>query len=297
MNFSLIAGIVLGAVIMAVIIALRIKWVKGKPSRKGKARERQVAKILSSLKHKDFIVFNDLILPSSNGHTSQIDHLVISTRGIFIIETKSHAGVIAGSENGQQWMQQLPSLSRPFYNPLLQNAAHIRTVRRLLSDLEPDSFISLVVFTDAQKLNIKADKIIQERRFLPDRHINRTLLPAEMKPRRWWSPSKEVRLDKCKNVLLIHDLADALKSRKKIFSKDEMLKMAEEIGNFLSYDSKAKKDHTKYAKETAKSISREIRQGICPRCQGRLIVRKTENGEFLGCENFPRCKFSCSTVI
>lgn len=35
----------------------------------------------------------------------------------------------------------------------------------------------------------------------------------------------------------------------------------------------------------------EIRQGICPRCGGRLVVRNGKYGQFFGCSNYPKCTF------
>ena len=31
--------------------------------------------------------------------------------------------------------------------------------------------------------------------------------------------------------------------------------------------------------------------GICPQCGGRLVVRSSRYGEFVGCENYPECKY------
>ena len=35
-----------------------------------------------------------------------------------------------------------------------------------------------------------------------------------------------------------------------------------------------------------------LEQGICPRCGGKLVLRNGKNGEFYGCSNFPKCKFT-----
>ena len=46
--------------------------------------------------------FHNIIIPSDNG-TTQIDHLLISKYGIFIIETKNIKGWIFGSEKQERW--------------------------------------------------------------------------------------------------------------------------------------------------------------------------------------------------
>jgi len=35
---------------------------------------------------------------------------------------------------------------------------------------------------------------------------------------------------------------------------------------------------------------------ICPTCGGKLIVRKGKFGEFIGCANYPKCRFTKKIV-
>ncbi len=131
-DWRLLAGFVCGLLLAGLIVWAVAAWRRGKAARSGKRGEKIVAKELAKLKKKDFIIINNLLLPSSNGRTSQVDHVVISTRGIFVIETKNHAGRISGGEHAQYWQQHFASQSRTFYNPLLQNRSHRRAIRRLL---------------------------------------------------------------------------------------------------------------------------------------------------------------------
>lgn len=39
-------------------------------------------------------------------------------------------------------------------------------------------------------------------------------------------------------------------------------------------------------------MQRQIKQGICPRCGGNLVLRNGINGQFYGCSNYPKCKFT-----
>ena len=36
----------------------------------------------------------------------------------------------------------------------------------------------------------------------------------------------------------------------------------------------------------------DLERGICPRCGGKLVLRNGKNGQFYGCSNFPKCKFT-----
>lgn len=36
----------------------------------------------------------------------------------------------------------------------------------------------------------------------------------------------------------------------------------------------------------------DIENGICPRCHSKLVVRHGKNGDFVGCSNYPKCRFT-----
>ncbi|MDU2025000.1 MAG: nuclease-related domain-containing protein, partial [Finegoldia magna] len=71
-------------------LVLKILW----PRIKGYMGEAVVKIKLSSLDKEKYSVINNLVLENRGGNTysTQIDHLVISTYGIFSIETKNYKG-------------------------------------------------------------------------------------------------------------------------------------------------------------------------------------------------------------
>ena len=72
-----------------------------------------------SLRNKTYCKFNNLILPSTNG-TTQIDHLIVSVFGLFIVETKNKKGWIFGSDQQDFWTQIIYAKKHSFQNPLRQ---------------------------------------------------------------------------------------------------------------------------------------------------------------------------------
>ena len=89
---------------------------------------------------------NGITLPRANGGSTQIDHIIVSIYGIFVIETKNYKGWIYGSEKQKQWTQAFPNGSKyKFQNPLRQNYLHIRTLADLLG-LELSYFHSMIAF-------------------------------------------------------------------------------------------------------------------------------------------------------
>ncbi|WP_114700465.1 NERD domain-containing protein [Psychrobacter proteolyticus] len=89
---------------------------------------------------------NGITLPRANGGSTQIDHIIVSVYGIFVIETKNYKGWIYGSEKQGQWTQAFPNGSKfKFQNPLRQNYLHIKTLADLLG-LELSYFHSMIAF-------------------------------------------------------------------------------------------------------------------------------------------------------
>lgn len=102
---------------------------------------------LKGLDSRVYRSFNDLyVLRHDEEGTTQIDHVVVSAFGIFVIETKNYSGWIFGSENTQKWTQCLKGGKKfPFQNPLWQNKLHIASLAKEL-DLPVSVFHSIVYF-------------------------------------------------------------------------------------------------------------------------------------------------------
>jgi hypothetical protein len=88
---------------------------------------------------------NNVTLQTGNG-TVQIDHVIVSRFGIFVVEAKHYKGWIFGTEQQPQWTQSLPGGRKfRFQNPLRQNYRHIRSLVEVLG-LPEDRFHSVVMF-------------------------------------------------------------------------------------------------------------------------------------------------------
>lgn len=109
---------------------------------------------------------SDLMLPNPKSRTgyTQIDHVVISPYGLFVIETKNYNGEIKGGRTDQQW-----SVSNRYkmYNPLKQNYGHIKAIENLIKGVATVRFISMISFTmrcrfsiDPELRKIYSDELI-----------------------------------------------------------------------------------------------------------------------------------------
>lgn len=125
---------------------------KAKIRYSGAKGERIVSKALRKIARKHrFVVLNDVMLPLYD-KTTQIDHLVIGPFGVMCIETKNHGGFIYGGMNDKHWQQKIGRQTHSFYNPLMQNLTHVKTVKYLLQKegLHKVPVYNLVVFSNRQ---------------------------------------------------------------------------------------------------------------------------------------------------
>jgi hypothetical protein len=115
--------------------------------------EREVATTLSyGLSYKDYFIFNNLIIPSKSNESTQIDHIVVSKFGIFVIESKDYGGWIFGHRNQPFWTQVFRGGKKfHFQNPIHQNYEHIMSLRNLIP-LPIGNFYSIIVFSNKSEI-------------------------------------------------------------------------------------------------------------------------------------------------
>lgn len=102
-------------------------------------------------------MLNNVTIATSKG-SSQIDHLVVSIYGIFVIVTNNYNGWIYGGEHAEYWTQNIYGNKYQLYNPILQNAGHARAPRRILKDYEPLPILPFVAFSGKSDIEIKVEE-------------------------------------------------------------------------------------------------------------------------------------------
>ena len=114
---------------------------------------------LNKLPKDKYIVLNDIMIKDEI-KTNQIDHLVLSKYGIFVIEMKNYHGLIKGFELNDKWCQYLGKNKNYFMNPIHQNYGHIKSLASLLK-LDDRYFISIICFSNQTKLDVRSNVITQ----------------------------------------------------------------------------------------------------------------------------------------
>ena len=117
--------IIIGIIVLIIILR--------SPTAKGKIGESSASYKLNRL-GEGYVVLNNIVISSYGQKTTQIDHIVVSIYGIFVIETKNYKGWIYGSEYKEYWLQTFPKRKYEFYNPIKQNELHVRALRKIVGD-------------------------------------------------------------------------------------------------------------------------------------------------------------------
>jgi hypothetical protein len=102
--------------------------------------------VLSNFEPPEYHLLNHVTLRVYNG-TTQVDHILVSRFGVFVIETKDYKGWLFANEKQPHWTQVLFHWKFRFQNPIVQNQRHVLAVQRLLDFLPSDAIKSAVVFT------------------------------------------------------------------------------------------------------------------------------------------------------
>lgn len=241
-------------VIIFIVLILVIVFKINSSKIKGSVGEFKVNTRLNFLGN-EYISLNDILIKSSNGNTSQIDELVLSEYGIFIIETKNYKGWIFGNEKSENWTQVIFKEKHTFRNPIKQNWSHVYALKNVLSEFPNIHYFPIVVFTgDASLKGIESTVPV-----IYSNRLNSTI----------------------KNL-----------SSEKCLSQTEVEKIKSILESVEITEKMARKEHVKNIKQNIVEKQLKMENLICPRCNGELKLRNGRNGKFYGCSNYPRCRFT-----
>ncbi|MFD1039723.1 nuclease-related domain-containing protein [Virgibacillus byunsanensis] len=219
-------------------------------TRKGEIGEYKIDIQLSQLP-KEYLYVNDIMIKNTKSITgySQIDHVVLTPYGIFIIETKNYQGTIYGGKNRKHW---LINGNFKMKNPLIQNYGHIGALKLILDKKFHGQFISIVSFTkrctlkiDPEIREISSDEIVIYDLYLSET-IKRKVLRAKLK-------HKEV-------LLTINDIENMYRS----------------LTEANITDTNLREEHTNSIKNKDQNNSKSIKAAKCVICH-KTVSLKVKN--------------------
>ena len=249
-------------VVFFVLLGLLFKWFgTASAERIGRAGEYRVARRLNRLPEDDYFILYDLMVTDERGFTTQIDHLVISRFGLFVIETKCYKGWIFADPQNRFWTQTLYAGGRGwfarsekhrFQNPIRQNWRHIYVLSDRLN-LPRRYFVNVVVFSgDALFMTDIPDNVMDEKDVVP--YIRSFDTP--------------------------------------LFDRDRAVRIYDSVCELCSSVTKEqRKNHVHKLHVLHDAVSDSDRAPRCPRCGAvmRLRHRRSDGAPFYGCSNYPQC--------
>lgn len=234
-------------------IVILVVFVIRLPAIRGNQGEANVAMRLNALPKSEYAVFNDLLIQDVQ-YSSQIDHVVVSKYGIFVIETKNYKGWIYGGEYSEHWTQNIWGNKYQLYNPILQNKGHVKALKSYLG-ISGFPFIPVVVFSSRAGIRVNV---------------------------------------RDNDVLYYSELTEFIKSKKVVLlSNDDVGFVIEMLQKLPKYKNKDNIRHIEQVEYRKIQNQMAVSNGRCPKCGGSLILRNGTYGRFYGCSNYPKCKFTC----
>lgn len=235
---------------------------------RGKSGEKKIARKLNAL---DFFGYDgrclrNLYIPREDGSTSEIDVVYITSKGIFVIESKNYSGYIFGNEHYKNWTSTLYAGKTwyggnrvekyHFFNPVWQNKSHVKAIRGYLGEVKTYSFI--VFGSDCE---LKDVSVSNEGVYVCTASGLKSLFKAV------WN------------------------SEPNVYSDSQVADMYNRLVSLTNVDRQVKNKHIQDIKYRQNNMSL-----ICPWCGGELVLRTAKKGtyagkNFYGCSNYPKCKF------
>lgn len=229
----------------------------------GEYGERRVSSYLEDLPCEDYRVYNDLLIRDGN-YTTQVDHIIISRYGVFVLETKNIHGKVYGSGNSEYWKQYLPDSGYKRYgftqehqlrNPIWQNAGHIKTLRRLVLGNDVPVY-GIVVFPTETDLYVNCEQ----------------------------------------PVLHMWDVVPFIKQyREEVLSSEQMGYYRRRLFEVISTSESDRKSHLENVYRNQERRDAAVASGRCPLCGGSLVLRNGKYGQFYGCSNYPKCTYKLNS--
>lgn len=185
---------------------------------------------------------------------AELDVLMLHERGVFVFESKNYSGWIFGSERQRMWTQSLNKATKTrFYNPILQNAVHVHALSQRLA-VPPENFVSYIVFSNRCELKS---------------------VPAS---------GEGFRV--CHRDDLMRLVREDIAQRELAFNTMQYETLEQRIEDLAAAStSEAREFHTQ-------DVQMASSGSVCPRCGGKLVERNGKFGSFMGCSNYPRCRFA-----
>lgn len=207
------------------------------------------------------LVINDVLVDGDDGYTSQIDMIIVGGKGIYVIEIKMYTDAkIYGDMKRSKWSYYNHGNKYEIYSPVSQNKKHVEYVKKFLRDFGDIPVFSIITMV-CDDFKISGDRI--------ENTIVCNSLPAM--ERALYTVSENMPI---------------------VFDENQQKKIFEYIKNNQHIGKDARREHKERVIRYKQELNEMKNVKICPYCKTEMLLRKGKNGEFYGCSNFPKCRYT-----
>ncbi len=238
----------------------------------------------SKLDKRQYIVMHNIMLPTEEGTTTQIDHIVVSQWGIFVIETKTFAGHIYGKAEEPRWTAKYHPRQKGFMiqNPLRQNYKHIATLAECLG-IGQEYFKTVVAFAGTARFGKDMPPEVMHFgdvvEYIQGKSTETIILQEQTKEVADTIIAWQNTLSRAQKSAHVENLHKTHPQRR------TAQPAAEEVPSTTVAPAAAPTAPTA-------PIAKESAVPVCPKCGDPMVLRqrKGDGGKFWGCPNFPKCR-------
>lgn len=295
---------------------------------KGKYGEYLTYKYLKNFETSGAKFLFNVYIEKKDGKTTEVDVLMICSKGIFVFESKNYSGWIFGSEGQKNWCQTLPigrdrSHKEYFYNPIMQNQSHIKHLKEFLG--AQVLMHSIIVFSDRctlKNVQVKSNdvRVINRYNVAPVVANICNQIPTDL--------LSESDITNLYNKLYPYTQVDNIAKAQHIAHIQNNLNLSPQSEPDIAFDTHIGSDELSATGqpqiESVLSISTDTLEPIaetdevqasktqephsieldykepqilkCPKCNSNLVLRTATRGinvsnRFYGCSNYPKCKY------
>ena len=249
--------------------------------------------VLFELKNSgmDMVVLHDICIETQDSLTAQIDYIVITPKLNFIIECKNMIGNVEINAKGnfiRTYEFKGKKIKEGIYSPITQNERHMAIIKEKRSESK-GRLMSMITRSNFESVYKPLVVLANPKTLVYDRYA-----PKEVK-------NKVIRADQLTATLRKMQS----ESKNYSWSRKDMLEFAGEIlhcnreehNDYIRKYELLMADVDKSVKDSVSAMENipqemNMKEEVCPQCQGKLVVRNGKFGKFIGCSNYPKCKYT-----
>ena len=225
----------------------------------------QLTKIMAKIEIPDTLVLHDVLIDGAENKTSQMDILLIGEKGIYVVEVKTYTDArIYGDGKKNNWYYYRGGKKYEIYSPHKQNQNHIKYLKAFLKDFGevPCFSILAILCADFKVTNLNDD---------PN---NPTTIMLN-------------------GLLSLRKAVEKIAAGKQsVFTEGQKKEIYDYIMQHQYIGKNARREHKENIMAINVAKEEEKRQNLCPYCKIPLVLRKGKYGDFYGCGNYPKCRYT-----